>query len=221
MNNKDRVENLEAIIAQMLRPVQGIPFSVVIKSLSNFEVFPFSDSAEDVELVARMEEAAKIAGRLVVETPIRRPRPNEVGNDMEPYVLEGLKAAGLNCSRPLTQSGKGRSTGYPDILVQDRFGRYTYVECKIYSADTKITSQRSFYLSPSADFKVSVSARHVVFGFEMTAEAVGGSSRDSYYRPCAYSVIDVHDLECDVKYEFNSDNFRLYSRTTMLASGLI
>jgi len=221
MTDKERIDSLENVLARMLRPVAGIPFSAVIKALSGCRVIAIEDSREDRELMALLDQAAKRAGALVCQTPIRRPRPNEVGNDMEPFVLQGLRHVDIECSRPLTKSGLGRSTGYPDILIRDKYGRYTYIECKIYSASTKNTTQRSFYLSPSEDFKVSHDARHVVFGYEMIAEPVGDGSRDSFYTPVSYSIIDVHDLGCDVKYEFNSDNRRLYGIARTLAQGSI
>ena len=39
------------------------------------------------------------------------------------------------------------------------------------------------------------------------------------YTPRSYKLIDLHDLLCDVKYEFNSDNRRLYAPSIMLLQG--
>ncbi len=80
------------------------------------------------------------------------------------------------------------------------------------------TTMRSFYLSPSESFKVSVDARHLLLAFGMEASSVPGS-RDSSYIPISYKLIDLHDLLCDVKYEFNSDNRRLYAPSMMLLHG--
>ena len=156
----------------------------------------------------------------VRQQPILRPRPNEVGNDIEPFVMRGVAAAGLKCVRPATSGGALKSTGYPDILVWDAEGRPTYLECKIFSAETANTSMRSFYLSPSDDFKVCHDARHLLMAFQMEATAQP-NSRNSQYRAVAFKLVDLHDLLCDVKYEFNSDNRRLYGQGMLLAQGRV
>ncbi len=51
-----------------------------------------------------------------------------IGNDAGAYVMRALPTAGLRVFRPTSKSGMGQSTGYPDILVQDDEGRYTYLE---------------------------------------------------------------------------------------------
>lgn len=79
---------------------------------------------------------------------------------------------------------------------------------------------RSFYLSPSQSFKVCVDARHLLLAFGMEARPATGSS-DSLYTPKSYKLIDLHDLLCDVKYEFNSDNRRLYAPSMMLMQGSV
>ena len=77
---------------------------------------------------------------------------------------------------------------------------------------------RSFYLSPSEAFKVSLDAKHLLLAFGMEARAVRGS-RDSRYTPRSFKLVDLHDLLCDVKYEFNSDNRRLYVPDLLLLQG--
>jgi hypothetical protein len=98
--------------------------------------------------------------------------------------------------------------------------RATYLECKIFAQGSADTTMRSFYLSPSESFKVSVDARHLLLAFGMQASPTAGAgSRDSKYIPLSYKLIDLHDLLCDVKYEFNSDNRRLYAPSMMLLQG--
>jgi hypothetical protein len=221
MDDKERADVLEAALAQLLQPLRNIPFSTVVRSLSGHSIVPMDPSdANDARLIEAMSAAARLCGKEVRRNPILRPRPNEVGNDIEPYVMRAVVAAGLKCERPTTAGGMLKSTGYPDILVFDHLGRPTYLECKIYSADTANTSMRSFYLSPSDDFKICREARHLLLAFEMEAVAVPGS-RNSEYKAVAFKLVDLHDLLCDVKYEFNSDNRRLYMENMMLATGAV
>ena len=49
MSDKEEDKALEQALAQMLRPVKGIPFPVIIKSLSGQEVIPMNkESASDL-----------------------------------------------------------------------------------------------------------------------------------------------------------------------------
>lgn len=221
MDDKQRAELLEAALAQLLQPLKNIPFSTVVRSLSGHSIMPVdcTDPA-DAALIETLSQAARLCGEAVRQKPILRPRPNEVGNDIEPYVMRAVAAAGLRCERPTTAGGLLKATGYPDILVYDDAGRPSYLECKIYSPDTANTSMRSFYLSPSDDFKVCHEARHLLMAFEMRARPTPNSI-DSEYTAVAFKLVDLNDLLCDVKYEFNSDNRRLYAGDMVLASGKV
>lgn len=219
MDDRERAEILEAALAQLLQPLKNIPFSTVVRSLANHSILPVDKGDPlDAALINQLSAAAASCGIAVRNNPILRPRPNEVGNDIEPYVMRGIVAAGLKCERPTTAGGALKSTGYPDIIVWDAANRPTYLECKIFSAETANTSMRSFYLSPSDDFKVVHDARHLLMAFQMEATATP-NSRNSEYRAVSFKLVDLHDLLCDVKYEFNSDNRRLYGKDMLLAQG--
>jgi hypothetical protein len=219
MDDKERLAVLEQALAKMLKPIKGIPFSVIVKSISETEVIRIDrDDPSDIALIGRLEDAVRMCAEDLKSNPIRRPRPNEVGNDVEAYVMRALPRSGLRASRPVSRAGLGKATGYPDILLQDDGGRDTYLECKIFAHGTTDTTMRSFYLSPSESFKVARDARHLLLAFGMEASAIPGS-RDSMYVPRSYKLIDLHDLLCDVKYEFNSDNRRLYAPSMMLSHG--
>lgn len=221
MDDKQRLSVLEDVLQQMLRPVRNVPFDLVIKALSGHKVIKtdLSDAA-DATMLAELTAAVLQAGAAIHRAPIRRPRPNEVGNDAEAFVLRALIARGLAASRPTSADGRGKATGYPDILFMDAEGRPTYLECKIFAADSVPSTMRSFYLSPSESFKVSMDARHLLLAFAMETSPVP-NSRSSDYRPVGFKIVDLHDLLCDVKYEFNSDNRRLYAEGLVLAEGSI
>ncbi len=220
MSGKEEDKALEQALAQMLRPVKGIPFPVIIKSLSGQEVIPMNkENASDLDLLKNLENAIQSCITDLKSNPIKRSRPNEVGNAVEAYVMRALSASGLMAARPTSRAGLGKPMGYPDILIHDREKRATYVECKIFAHGSAETTMRSFYLSPSeSSFKVSFDARHLLLAFGMEATPVAGS-RDSLYLPKSYKLTDLHDLLCDVKYEFNSSNRRLYSPAMILSQG--
>ncbi len=73
---------------------------------------------------------------------------------------------------------------------------------------------RSFYLSPSDDFKVSKDALHLLIAFEITLK-----NQASFVS--GWKIITVDRLLVDVKYEFNSNNPRLYTKESLLAEKMI
>lgn len=212
---------LDATLAQMLKPIRNVSFAQVIRAMCGHEVIPLDKNLPaDVALITKLNAAIRLCALELAELPIRRPRPNEVGNDVEAYVMRAIPKVNLRAFRPTSKTGMGQATGYPDILMQDDEDRYTYLECKIFSHGAPPTTMRSFYLSPSESPKVSRDARHLLLAFGMEATAVPGS-RDSSYLPRSYKLVDLHDLACNVKYEFNSDNRNLYKMSMILSQGTL
>jgi uncharacterized coiled-coil protein SlyX len=206
----DREKRLEDALAQFLKPMKGIPFEVVIKSLCGTSVAKFDPTIDkNKETLALLVEAMRDACRTVQAKPIERPRPNEVGNDMEPFVIAALTARKFRAAAPKTKGGKGKSTGYPDIKIETG-SVPIYLEVKSYAAANHETTQRSFYLSPAEDPKVSDDGYHLLVGFEIERNG-------NFYTPVAFEIVDLYGLDCDMKAEFNSDNKRLYEKHRILA----
>ena len=206
----DREKRLEEALAQFLKPIKGIPFEVVIKSLCGNSVEKFDPTtADNKETLALLAEAMRDACKTVQAKPIERPRPNEVGNDMEPFVIAALTARKFQAAAPKTKGGKGKSTGYPDIKIKTS-GMPIYLEVKSYAAANHGTTQRSFYLSPAEDPKVFDDGHHLLVGFEIERNG-------NFYTPVAFEIVDLYGLDCDMKAEFNSDNKRLYEKHRILA----
>jgi hypothetical protein len=219
VNDAERIAELEDVLAQFLKPLKNLPFPIVIRAMANQQVIPVDRAeAADRDLIQRIEKVAKATAAAVRERPIRRNRPNEVGNDIEPYVMEAAGQNGLRAERPRGRSGRAQQTGYPDILLFDGTDRPTYLECKIFGEGSALTTMRSFYLSPSENFKVCHDARHLLLAFSVQRAPISGS-RDSLYTASGFKLLDLHGLKCDVKYEFNSDNQRLYAADMILTEG--
>lgn len=211
-------EKLENVIKQMLKPIKGIPFSIIIESISGHKVIRFDNGdANHNDILVKLIEVAKRTCMIVNNEGIKRPRPNEVGNDIEQYVVDSLHFYKISAHKPITKSGKQQSVGYPDIEITTSQNHKHYIECKIFSEKTKNTSMRSFYLSPSEDFKVNHDAIHFIMGFEVYVDSRSGS--DNVYKTNGWKILDAYQLECDVKHEFNSNNARLYKASMVLAQG--
>jgi hypothetical protein len=216
--DKEYVENLENIIKHMLTPLKNVPLKLVIEALSGSTILPFdSKNKHDQVVLDKLKDVARIAGTRINASGIKRNRPNEVGNDIEPFVKTALNELGYRSATPVTKSGKKKSTGYPDIEFSDEFGRTNYLECKTFNIDNIYTTQRSFYLSPSENFKVTENAHHFCMCYEIFVD--GGSGNQNIYKCRQWKILSVEQLRVDVKYEFNSDNSRLYSKELLLAEG--
>lgn len=218
-NDKSKINELEEILSHLLKPIKDIPFSVVIKTLSNKAVIPIdTQSNSDSDLVGLISEGAKKVGAELLNNPIINKRVNEVGNKIEPIVQKALQGYGLEAEQPIGSLGKKNNTGYPDLIITDISGRKTYLEIKTYSSKTKFSSQRSFYVSPSNNFKVTEDARHLLLAFEML-ESPSVEAKKLEYRATHFKLVDLSSLRCDVKNEFQSDNKRMYSNCYMIAEG--
>lgn len=205
----ERERKLEEILAQFLKPVKGIPFEVVIRSLCGANVEKFDATCDaNLGLLGQLKDALRATCKKVQENPIERRRPNEVGNDMEPLVISALKKVGLDAARPKTRNGKEKSTGYPDVRIETD-SLPVYLEVKTYAAANHATTQRSFYLSPSDDPKVFEDGYHLLVGFEIVRN-------ENLFMPVGFEIVDLYGLECDMKSEFNSDNKRLYEDARLL-----
>jgi len=198
MSEKNKVDMLENIVKQMLNPIKNIPLYLIIESICGCKIFNYDDFKKSL-LIKVIELSAKKINKDGIESN----RPNEVGNYAEPYIVEAFNSFNYNASIPKTSSNKKRSAGYPDIFVNIN-GKNFYIECKTYNIENIDTTQRSFYLSPSKDFKVTVDAYHLIFAYSIVRVSNG------LYKTNGLKILDSKELLCDVKYEFNSDNKRMY-----------
>jgi hypothetical protein len=222
MSNNEYTKRLENVIKQMLQPLKDIPFNLVIESMTGKKVISFDFAKSDHQkILSLLKQAALNAGKEINKTGILRSRPNEVGNDIEPYVRNALNLLDINADIPIGPSGHKKSTGYPDILFWFNENPY-YLECKTYNIKNIKTTQRSFYLSPSDEFKVIYDAPHFIISFEIY---VAGEQGNKHIYKCKhYKILSIESLSLDIKYEFNSDNKRMYSGkdgTIILAEGEI
>jgi hypothetical protein len=195
------ISTLENVIKQMLVPLRDIPLYLIVESLCGKKVLEY-DGACKADLIVAVRNAALAVNK----SGIKSARPNEVGNYVEPFLLASLLGAGFAAAKPSTASGKKKSAGYPDLFAA-KAGKSFYVEVKTYAKSSEDSPFRSFYLSPSADFKVTRDAYHIIVAFAICQPTSGTFKTESF------KVLDAHGLLCDVKYEFQSDNARLYSNS--------
>jgi hypothetical protein len=217
------VEKLEGIIKQMIAPIKNIPLKLVLEAISDKKVIQFDKSdPRHQKLLKKLAEASQNACRNINNAGgIISARVNEVGNKVEFPIKEALRQVGFkDADVPVNKKGIKQSTGYPDIGFT--FGDlYIYVECKSYNQKNIATTQRSFYLSPTEGFKVTRDAVHVVISLEVEWEKTITVENQNFgvYMAKAWKVVQIENIEVDVKREFNSDNKRMYAEENILAEG--
>jgi hypothetical protein len=222
MNNSDYTKKLENVIKQMLQPLKNVPFNLVIEAMTGKKVISFDFTRSDHQNVLEfLTQSALKTGKDINKTGILRKRSNEIGNDIEPYVRGSLNLLELNADIPTGPSKRKKAMGYPDIIFWYKDNPY-YLECKTYNIENIETTQRSFYFSPSDEFKIIYDAPHFIISFEIY---VAGEKENKHIYKCKhYKILSIESLSLDVKYEFNSNNKRMYSGkdgTIVLAGGEI
>lgn len=210
MEKQDKyTEQLEKVIKQMLSPLKDVPFNLVVETLSGNKVIPFDKgNEEDARILDLLKKVALLAGKNINKDGISSRRANEVGNYIETFVKQAMEHFKLKPDIPSGKSGRRKNVGYPDIVFYFCKKPY-YLECKTYNQENISTTLRSFYFSPSDDFKVIYDTHHFVLSYEMMTE--GQENGINIYKCKHYKILSIENLSLDVKYEFNSDNKRVYS----------
>jgi hypothetical protein len=207
MNNKEYIENLERIISTIIQPIKNIPFNVVIRCLTQNSANVLDFDKSNTTHQKCLEYLKSIGEKVLLKTktsPIVSSRPNEAGNKIENIVKEVAdNIENISVTKP--ESSKNKSVGYPDFeIVVDN--QSFYLECKTYNKKTIYSSNRSFFQSPSMDFKVTKSTVHFLISFEL-------SSDNNKYTAVSFKILSIEKMECDLKHEFNSSNKKMYSNS--------
>ena len=220
--NKEYIKELEGIIKQFLKPLNNVPYKVAIQAISGCRVIPFNrNDQKDKSLLSDLIMATSSATKKANQEGIFSSRVNEVGNKIEPFMIESLNEVGLKADRPITKEGKKKAIGYPDILVKDKYGRSSYIECKTYNQKNYQTTQRSFYFSPAKrldDFKVIYDARHLVISFQIERTVKNGKNA---YIPVHWKIFSLDSLLGQIKHEYNASNKQMYRKEALLAEGSV
>ncbi len=133
-------------------------------------------------------------------------RTNELGLALEQILQQVFESNDVDCGIPTTLSGQKQFAGYPDLTFSYK-GQLYYLEVKTFSSRTIDSSQRTFYFTVSENPKVIKDAFHLLIGFEIE------KSNDRHYRILRYHIIDLRNLPCKVKVEYNANNRDLYNES--------
>lgn len=192
---------MEALVEEMLSEIPPLSLALLIEAISGFAVYDWEGQQQEA-----LEKAALDALELINRKGVQSKRVNEVGNYVEEHIAKTLREQGFLVDTPLAQNGRRRATGYPDL---EAFHGDTlfYIEVKTYNPDNVDTTQRSFYLSPSQNPKVIQDAYHLLIAFAM----VPHPEEPKTWVSKGVQFLDLHNLQCELKFEFNASNRDLYN----------
>ena len=183
--------------------LKNVTLSELIEATSNYKVIPLDrDNKEDKELYNSLTKAANNLIKICQKTRRRFQgnRINEVGIAIEEEFVQELQKTNLS---PRLLIDKG----YPDMEVDDQYGRKTYLESKATSKRWDDTF-RSFYYSTGK--KITADARHLLIGWKIEEE------NDKYWKIIDWKIVDLHHLKLGLKSEFNASNKDIYINTAKL-----
>ena len=180
------------------------PFHQVIKDLTGHEVFPFANTKADLSVIIDiLQRVAETVAEDIKLNPLERPRANDAGTGIKERVGNGLEAEKAVYVVSITR-------GYPDFKICIANEIY-FLECKTFRSDQINESLRSFYCSdgPYIRKNIDCAAAHILMSFEM-------ENQENIYTPLFYRLVDLYDLPCTLKKEWNSGNKKLYAKTRIL-----
>ncbi len=114
MRNNSSSE-LEGVISQMLKPLEGISLGIVIEGLSGYRIIPFNKkSKDDNELLKELKAATKQAMNELNHYGIAAEKAADASASIEPLILAALNNIGFE-ARPSKSDEEKESAGYPAI----------------------------------------------------------------------------------------------------------
>ena len=180
--------------------LKNVTLPELIEATSNYRVIPLNTAnKEDKELYDSLTRAADNLIKICQKTRRRFQgnRINEVGIAIEEEFVQELRKTTL---APKLLAEKG----YPDMEVDDQYGRKTYLESKATSKRWDDTF-RSFYYSTGK--KIATDARHLLIGWKIEEE------NDKYWKVIDWKIVDLCHLKLGLKSEFNASNKDIYIKT--------
>ncbi len=198
-----------------------LPFVAVVRAATGRRVLPVeAGDPADAAVLAKVGLACERALAEANEPgsdAARAKRVNESSRFFEDRLGALLAATdGLECTAAPNALGETQRSGYPDLrLVDKATGRVWYLDPKVFAAESRASSFRTFYYEPrTTSGKILDDARHLVVGIAHV-DSAGGKKR----RFTSWELIDLSGLRVRLKAEFQASNRDVYRPGATLKSG--
>jgi hypothetical protein len=209
---KGQLEKLKEAARIFLKPMERLPFPVVMEAMTGHAVLPIMNCPNDNTL---LEALAVTCIQAVAESnkeQVRANRPNDVSVQVEERLAVLLKQHNVGVEKPKPEKKRGPG-GYPDRLLW--CGKEpTYLEVKV-SREENIEkgSARNFFFQPTVNTKIRHDARHLLAGF-----AINEVSEKTWILT-RWKIVDLWHLRVKLKPEYNADNLEIYREEAILMEG--
>jgi hypothetical protein len=216
---KPRLQPLISWLFEHPGEFSKVPFAEVILAATGTQILPLDPAQPaDQEMLARIRRALDevLEQMNQPDSPVRREkRINEVSAHFEQALHERLNAGpDFICDFARTAAGKYQRSGYPDLRIEHRkSGRVIYLDPKVYAAQQRASTLRTFYFEPKRETnKVLEDAHHLLAGFEH-------DGRTGEWKFLRWELVDLSQFEVRLKAEFQASNRDIYRAGAILASG--
>ena len=195
-----------------LRPMERLPFSVVVEAMTGHEIFPVDKFGRDQNLLKAVADSCSATVRESVSSPFQANRPNDVSVQVERKLQIHLEKSGISVEMPRARSGRGGG-GYPDRLLW-LDNAPSYLEVKVSREQNMHEgSARNFFYQPTENSKIRHSARHLLAGFALR------EATEKSWILTAWKIVDLFGLRVKLKPEYNADNLEIYRTEIILMEG--
>ena len=213
------VRALVSVLRDSEAELRGIPFAEVVQAATGKRVIPFH-STNDVDRALLAKIGTALDKVLVqMNAPDSPAQQQKRINEASSHFENALKAAlneteGFACDFPKTAAGKTQRSGYPDLrLVDKTSGRVIYLDPKLYAANSRNSSLRTFYFEPKKETnKINDDAHHLVAGFEHDGGKAG------QWKFLRWELVDLSSFHVRLKAEFQGSNKDLYRPEAIVGS---
>jgi len=215
---KDRVmkkqyEQLKEAARVFLRPMEQLPFPVVLEAMTGHQILPMTGSARDKSLLNALAAACISTAKKSLRGGFVANRPNDVSVQVERALQENMEKEGMEVCIPKPVQGKGGGGGYPDRLLVFK-GRPSYLEVKVSrEQNINVGSARNFFYQPVKNSKITCSARHLLVGFAIREKS------PKKWVLVEWTIVDLFGLKVRLKPEYNADNIEIYRNEIVLLKG--
>lgn len=128
-----------------LRSQDALPFSVVVKAMTEKEVLPVTTDGRAHKMLLALADSCVQTVASSRYTPFVANRPNDVSVQVEKSLQKELEANNFLVEIPRSVSGKGGGSGYPDRLLVFE-NEPTYLEVKVSHEENIVQgSARNFF----------------------------------------------------------------------------
>ena len=216
-------EAVQPLVEQLMEAdelMDDVRFSKVVEAATGQRVLRYDPARDDHRaMIAHLSQGLNVvleSLRQPTHTAHQAGRINEVSRFFEEALLVQLaKNPRYDCATPKTAAGDHQRAGYPDLRIADReTGLIAYLDPKLYAADSRASSFRTFYFEPKSETnKILDDALHLIAGI-----AHSGRNNAGTWQFTDWTLVDLANFRVQLKAEFQSSNRELYRDELIIES---